>query len=814
MSESAKTRQSSMVFGLGSGITQEDSEFKGSRLPTSLQVLRCLMYHIEEGAHQNLTKWESSKLVLSKISVFYEKANIPMITERKSCEKILKLHEDNTKLRAIPVQRRNTTNSINKVKKMEEELAKTFSLWPKNVECLIKNPEDLAFLRSMKSDRLATFGAHDKILHKKIKRREMREISKAAFYEKTAKEASKINTSFNSAIIDTIDSERDENSDVVSDTSDETDPRDQIYNPESGGGGGSTAHAHNTRSHHRTIRTGTYAFIPHDIIKRPDVISLATRLKMTPAQQALYTKVLIAEAGGDSSKITASYATSDRARRSSVRDIAKACKDQWNGYDFATLHWDTKLLPTLTNPNITEERLAVIVGNSCEIKLLGVPAYPPGTDKKTGDIIANLTTNLLNSWNCSDSIVNMSFDTTASNTGHITAACVAIQERLGKALLWSACRHHIGEIILSHVFDDLKIEASKSPDISVFKRFRKHYTLLQFVEDSDSEIPINLSKFDDSSFSESAKTLIDECKNNVIKLAKSNVVFCRGDYLEFVQLCLLFLVDDPNEITAANFKRPGALHKARWMAKLIYSIKICLFQHQIQELPAGTITTHQQVLKIRNFVNFVTLVYSSWWMTCTSVFDAPWNDLQFFHLLIKYSVINSEISESAIKAFTNHLWYVTEETVPLALWSDKVPEADRRVLADSMLAIRPANLSNPKHRFGMGFGKPKFPKKIDDSSTLSDFVGIDSWFLFFILKLDSEFMVEDVKQWPNCISYQTSKTNLKGINVVNDCAERGIKLTNDFLTSAKTEDHYQNILQVVEHDRKKIPNLRKRRKID
>ncbi|XP_054721209.1 gastrin/cholecystokinin type B receptor-like [Uloborus diversus] len=77
----------------------------------------------------------------------------------------------------------------------------------------------------------------------------------------------------------------------------------------------------------------------------------------------------------------------------------------------------------------------------------------------------------------------MSFDTTASNTGHITAACVAFQERLGKALFGLACRHHIGEIILSHVFDDLKIEVSKSLDISVLKRFRKHYTILQFVEE-------------------------------------------------------------------------------------------------------------------------------------------------------------------------------------------------------------------------------------------------------------------------------------------------------------------------------------------
>ena len=36
--------------------------------------------------------------------------------------------------------------------------------------------------------------------------------------------------------------------------------------------------------------------------------------------------------------------------------------------------------------------------------------------------------------------------------------------------------------------------------------------------------------------------------------------------------------------------------------KLLYSIKICLLEAQISQLPAGTITTAQQVPKVREFV--------------------------------------------------------------------------------------------------------------------------------------------------------------------------------------------------------------------
>ena len=103
---------------------------------------------------------------------------------------------------------------------------------------------------------------------------------------------------------------------------------------------------------------------------------------------------------------------------------------------------DSKLLQLLSNQNVSEERLPVAVGTTDQIKLLGVPSYKPGTDRKSGDIIAGLTMNLLEPWHCTNSIVNMVSDTTASNTGHLTAACIKIQDGLQQALLWSGYRHH------------------------------------------------------------------------------------------------------------------------------------------------------------------------------------------------------------------------------------------------------------------------------------------------------------------------------------------------------------------------------------
>ena len=179
-----KTRQSAAVFGVGSGITKDDENITGSRLPTNSQVLRCLMYHIDDGLNLNRPKWESAKLVLAKIASFYEKASIPMISERKCCEKLLKLLDDNAKIRAIPLKRRSTPASQKKVKEMEDRLTLTFPLWPTNAESVMKNTEDIQFLQSMKSDRLATFGSHDKVLAAKLKRRHERDMSMIARREK------------------------------------------------------------------------------------------------------------------------------------------------------------------------------------------------------------------------------------------------------------------------------------------------------------------------------------------------------------------------------------------------------------------------------------------------------------------------------------------------------------------------------------------------------------------------------------------------------------------------------------------------------
>ncbi|KAJ8377659.1 hypothetical protein AAFF_G00255040 [Aldrovandia affinis] len=109
-------------------------------------------------------------------------------------------------------------------------------------------------------------------------------------------------------------------------------------------------------------------------------------------------------------------------------------------------------------------------------------------------------------------------------------------------------------------------------------------------------------------------------------------------------------------------------HKARWMAKLLYTLKLAWMEQHIVFIPQGTIATRQQELKIGPQVR---------WRGHRSVGDQ---------------------GAGAARCCPG-------------LFSTKVPVGERRAFADAILEHKPAGLPMraPLLRFGTGFGKPKSP---------------------------------------------------------------------------------------------------------
>ena len=90
----------------------------------------------------------------------------------------------------------------------------------------------------------------------------------------------------------------------------------------------------------------------------------------------------------------------------------------------------------------------------------------------------------------------------------------------------------------------------------------------------------------------------------------------RDDYRELLELSIIVLGGEPKR--GVFIARPGALHCARWMAKIIYAIKVFLFRNQ------GTFKlTRNKLSKIKWFVELSVSTYVAPWYKAPNPTAAP-----------------------------------------------------------------------------------------------------------------------------------------------------------------------------------------------
>ena len=94
--------------------------------------------------------------------------------------------------------------------------------------------------------------------------------------------------------------------------------------------------------------------------------------------------------------------------------------------------------------------------------------------------------------------------------------------------------------------------------------------------------------------------------------------------------------------------------------------------------------------------------------------------------------------ENCIK---RHMWYLSEELVPFALCDDGVePETKEAIAAAMIIAGRPQDI---------GYQKPEMKTVILDQPQvhLEDFVGEQSWLLFQLLAVNTDWMQTASIHW-------------------------------------------------------------------
>ena len=139
----------------------------------------------------------------------------------------------------------------------------------------------------------------------------------------------------------------------------------------------------------------------------------------------------------------------------------------------------------------------------------------------------------------------------------------------------------------------------------------------------------------------------------------------RGDYTYFMKLTYVLLTGDTEGF---RFQPVGAVSDARWMAKTNVASMIVLLRKKIvKELPKNCVVTAAQLKLIIRFVKFAALIYAEWWIRCPLPAERPLMDISIIKAVTAYS--DKTVSTAALGALKNHLWYVTQEMSPLAIFS-------------------------------------------------------------------------------------------------------------------------------------------------
>ena len=325
-------------------------------------------------------------------------------------------------------------------------------------------------------------------------------------------------------------------------------------------------------------------------------------------------------------------------------------------------------------------------------KLLGTPRLVNGK----GITCAYAVVEAVEGKNVKAFITMVSFDTTGANSGKDEGAIVYIQLLLEKPLLWLACRHHMIELIMKHVFEALDFEPSTSPEIKLFSRFREVYPTL-----SRHPERINCIYADNPELVSRQMDLLRKLK--FLRTMKQ----IRDDYLEFVDLAILLLDRGESYSSDYMFKACIAIHKARWMAKGIYVMKMVLFKFELEDKNCEVFEDGQYD-KLQRFVIFIIHFYVGHWMEAPLASRAPGNDLSLIKNLIHYRSVDPEVANAAIHSIELQQWYLTEELVPFCLFDPALNCTEKGRVAEKLLRFVPRQ-TNPT-RQGRGFGRPIFPE--------------------------------------------------------------------------------------------------------
>jgi len=520
MAENTRSRED--VYLIGNYV----EDIKGSKLPSNHQALG---YFLRLHHKENKTVREAANETIDKIEEFWKRAFIPVHYKQHSVKKLETLFMQWKGLK------KNSSRKTETQKKNEEQFTECFNdlfdIAHANAMDLMNIQEDKDFLMAQrKKGRQGAMSSVDNVHLKKTKNLEARKSKHKQFCQKARQEAESLK--------ETVALES------SSDSSAEQEQGEPIPGP-----------SYQTPP----VKRGRKKVLT------PGLTASLDRSQVSDRSAVMIIGETIRSLSEDVGPIVLNRSSIRRSRQKNRQEIASDIQHNFNPDDALIVHWDGKLIEDLTGQEKVDRLPIIVTSIGGAVQLLSVPRISAGT----GQVQAQAVYAALTEWKLQDRVAGMCFDTTSANTGPKMGACVLLEHLLQRDILHLACRHHILELVAGAAFAEL-VGASSSPEILIFKRFRAQWKFL------------DTAQYEDCSTDEMVNEAVADVKQDMVNFLNTALekMQPRDDYRELLELVLIFLGAEPSR--GRHFAAPGAMHQARWMAKVIYTFKVWMFRSQFR----------------------------------------------------------------------------------------------------------------------------------------------------------------------------------------------------------------------------------------
>lgn len=733
---SVETRSQSELYLLGQPVT----ELCSIRLASNGEALGLFcQLHLSN----KLQKRQASSMVVEKVTDVWNRAQIPTCRKDHAINKLELLYTQWTTLKKH--KDRESDLHVAQENDFCSKMENLFDIAHADALTIIRIQEDRDFLLAQREPgRRGYMGPVDKELAEKEERKKQR--LEAENRRRDQAEACSTSTS----VILESSSEGEDKDTGASDSEFATPPRKKVRQP----------------------RATTN-------IMTPSLAAALDRSKISDRKATFVMAETAHSLGHCIDDLNINRSSIKRHREKCRAQRAAALKSDFAGDTPLVVHWDGKLMADLSGKEHTD-RLPIIVSGHGVSQLLKVSKVSGGSGENQSSAVVQC----LEEWNLQSRVVAMCFDTTSSNTGIHNGACILIERKLDKELLHLACRHHIMELLAGAAFA-VSMSPSSAPEVLLFKRFQQRWS---FIDQGNFSTSADASELAD---------ILNPVKVQIIDFAEGRLAgekLVRDDYREFLELSIIFLGGSPQR--GIHFMAPGPMHHARWMSKVIYSLKVWMFRSQFR------LTAFEEKGLLQMCLFAVILYLKAWFMAPLAV-SAPRHDLSLLQDIYKYRQHNEAISKAACKKLEHHLWYLSDELVGLAFFDSEVPVAVKRKMVQALTSSEATDQCAGPKRITLTASNAS-------TASLEDFVNGNTQKLFRKLQITDDFLNYDPELWATRDDYQQGINIVNALLVTNDNAERGVALVqelNKLITH--DEEQFQFLLQVVADHRRQFSSCRK-----